>query len=36
MSTRKNTNNECPSNALADLNDNTIIIDDFNQTQPIG
>lgn len=29
MSTRKNTNNECPSNALADLNDNTISFDEF-------
>ena len=29
MSTRQNTNNERPSNALADLNDNTIIIDEF-------
>ena len=29
MSTRKNTNNQCPSNALADLNDNTMIIDEF-------
>ena len=29
MSTRKNTNNECPSNALADLNDNTISFDQF-------
>ncbi len=29
MSTRKNTNNECPSNVLADLNDNTISFDEF-------
>lgn len=29
MTTRQNTNNPCPSNALADLNDNTIIIDEW-------
>ena len=29
MTRRQNTNNPCPSNALADLNDNTIIIDEW-------
>lgn len=33
MTARQNTQNPCPSNALADLNDNTIIIDEFTNSK---
>ncbi|MBC9130735.1 hypothetical protein FcAc13_05355 [Frischella sp. Ac13] len=33
MTARQNTKNPCPSNALADLNDNTIIIDEFTNSK---
>lgn len=33
MAKRQNTNNQLPSNDLADLNDNTIIIDEFMNSQ---